>query len=139
MYPKLDLAKEDILVELENYQMYLDSDSDDMSDVNIASERLTKIVNIYSRASKIYTDFHYIYTKSLRPDIENIIENYTGKFIGKEVQKLLANLYLVEEQYIIRWSERMMSNCVHQMDSLRTLISKSKTEMQYLNFNNRRD
>ena len=139
MYPKLDLSRENVLIELDNFQMYLDDDSDNMDDVNIASERLTRIVNIYSRASKIYTDFNYIYTKSLRPDIENIIANYTGKFIGKEVQKLLANLYLVEEQYIIRWSERMMSNCVHQMDSLRTLISKSKAEMQYLNFNNRRD
>lgn len=139
MYPKLDLSRENVLIELDNFQMYMDDDSDNIDDVNVASERLTKIVNIYSRASKIYTDFNYIYTKSLRPDVENIIANYTGKYIGKEVQKLLANLYLVEEQYIIRWSERMMSNCVHQMDSLRTLISKSKAEMQYLNFNNRRD
>lgn len=139
MYPKLDLSKEDILIELENYQTYLDDDTDDMSDVNVASERLNKVANIYSRASKIYTDFNYIYTKNLRPDILQIIENYSGKFLAKEVQKMLANTYLVEEQYIIRWSERMMSNCVHQMDSLRTLISKAKTEMQYLNFNNRRD
>lgn len=139
MYPKLDLSKEDILIELENYQTYLDDDSDDMSDVNVASERLTRIAGLYSRSSKIYVDFNYIYTKNLRPDIEKIISDYSGKYLAKEVQKMLANTYLVEEQYIIRWSERMMSNCVHQMDSLRTLISKSKTEMQYLNFNNRKD
>jgi len=139
MYPKLELSKDDVLVELNHYQMYLDSDSDDTSNVDVASERLTNILNIYSRASKIYVDFNYIYTKRLRPDIQEIIENYTGKYLAKEVQKMLANTYLVDEQYIIRWSERIQSNCVHQMDCLRTLISKSKAEMQYLNFNNRRD
>jgi len=140
MFPKLEtINKQDTLVELDNYQMYLESQTETLSgDINVLMERGTKLMEIYTRSGKIHTDYTYIYSVLLKKDIMNILNEAYGKYLAKEVQKLLANTYLAEEQYIMQWSERIQKASLHQMDMIRTFISKEKEEMKYLSYANNR-
>ena len=63
--------------------------------------------------------------------------------VMQELKKLVslpattANKYLdalcEEENYLVNWCERVNRACTHQLDWARTLISKAKEEMKYLN------
>lgn len=140
MYPDLqNVNKKGILIELENYQLFLETQDDAISgNLDLLMERASKLMEIYSRTGKINTDFTYIYTKLLKKDILEIINESYGKYLSKEVQKLLANTYLAEEQYIMQWSDRVQRASIHQMDMIRTFISKEKEELKYLNYANQR-
>lgn len=38
-----------------------------------------------------------------------------------------------DENYLVNWAERVNRSCTHQLDWVRTLISKAKAEMQAFN------
>ena len=81
-----------------------------------------------ARTGKMLADAHYWQDEAKKNSI--VREIGQGLNISPSILKLLVDASCKRENYILKWLDRMNATITHQLDFLRTVISKSKAELQ---------
>ena len=95
-------------------------------------ERGNDLIVYISRTGKMLADAKYHLNVIRKAEIMDILKIIIPEKLSAKVQNALIDSVAREQQYIVDWTERLNRTAVHQLDWCRTVISKSKTEMQYL-------
>ena len=95
-------------------------------DANEAVRRGIDLGVHLARSSKMLADAKYHQDKARK---ESIIKRLNVD-LPASILKNLIDSDCEKENYIVNWCDRLNSGIVHQMDFLRTMISKVKAEMQ---------
>jgi hypothetical protein len=122
---------EQISEELSQFQDFL-NDMPLGDDPNSIVEYGNKVSSIISRTGKMVADSKWHFKNSSREEVLTIINEYCGKNVAKEVQKLLADTVLKDIQYIVDWADRVNRTATHKLEWCRTVVSKLKEEMKYV-------
>jgi hypothetical protein len=116
---------ESLEIEAKEINDYLDSHcSEDPTEL---TGRGSDILVYLSRTGKMLADAKYWKDKALTDSVIaklnlNIAPSILSKFIESTCQR---------ENYLVNWLDRLNRTCVHELDWLRTMISKAKEEMKY--------
>lgn len=95
-------------------------------DINECVFRGNELVVYLARTSKMLADAKYWQDEAImRIWKEMAIE------LSPSIMNKVINASCKRENYCVNWIERLNRTCVHQLDFIRTLISKAKVEMQY--------
>ena len=128
----LDITPLDqISEELAQFQEFL-NEMPSGDDPNSIIEYGNKVSSIISRTGKMVADSKWHFKNSSRDEVLNLINEYCGKYVAKEVQKLLADTVLKDIQYVADWADRINRTATHQLEWCRTVVSKLKEEMKYV-------
>ena len=95
-------------------------------------ERGNSLVVYVARTGKMLADAKYHLNVIRKAEIMDILNIIIPEKLSAKVQNALIDSVAREQQYLVDWCERLNRAAVHQLDWCRTVISKSKTEMQYL-------
>lgn len=101
-------------------------------DINECSERGADLLVYMARTGKMLADAKYWQDHAISIAINSALTdkpNLSPSILSKLVSSSSQN-----ENYLVNWIERLNRGCVHQLDFIRTMISKNKAEMQYQNF-----
>ena len=101
-------------------------------DINEIVERGNDLIVYINRTGKMLADAKYHLNKMRKDEIMEVIQQIIPEKLSAKVQNALVDSIAREQQFLVDWCERQNRTAVHQLDWCRTVISKSKTEMQYL-------
>ena len=117
--------------ECKEIQQYLEiTCSDDPAEIQ---QRGTELSVFLARTGKMLADAKQIYNVERAEELANIISDIEKSKFSAKVQNALVDSLCNDTKYLVDWIDRLNASCTHQLDFLRTLISKAKAEMQYLN------
>ncbi len=123
----------DIKKECEMYQAELETVIP--TDINATIERGINLAVFHARIGLLLAESKLIARKKKSSDIsEMIIKIAKENYLSAKAQNALIDSIAEEELFIVDWLDRLNSACVHQMDLVRTIVSKEKEEMKYQNF-----
>ncbi|MDR0755139.1 MAG: hypothetical protein LBF04_07105 [Prevotellaceae bacterium] len=126
------MTLEDLKTEAQNIQYILESEIPD--EINATIEHAKQLAVFHARSGKMLADAKMIYRNKKASEIaEIIIKIAKENFLSAKAQNALVEAIAQQEAYVVEWLERINSNCVHQLDLCRTIISKIKAEMQMSN------
>ena len=111
-------------------QIQSDLDVTQSEDANEAQERGNMLAAYISRTGKMLADAKYHLNTVRKSDIMRIIGEIIPEKLSAKVQNTLVDTSALEQQYLVDWCERLNRTAVHQLDWMRSLISKAKSEMQ---------
>ena len=102
--------------------------SDDMNEV---VERGNNLAVYISRTGKMLADAKFHKDQKLKSSVFQTLSG-TAKMAGLSVTTInkLIDANCETENYMVSWIERMNRAATHQLDWLRTLVSKAKEEMR---------
>lgn len=125
---------EELEREIDDIEAYLSEVPPDEPDLVI--ERGNELSVYISRTGKMLADAKYHQDKAIS---ESIVYNL-GKNAGcpASMLKQLVESTCRKENYLVNSIERLNKAATHQLDWLRTVISKAKEEMRYSNGINQR-
>ena len=99
--------------------------SDDLDEI---VERGNALSVYISRTSKMLADAGYHRDKAVSESI--ILELGKSAGIAPSVLNKLVDATCKRENYLYKWTERLNATVTHQLDWLRSLVSKAKEEMR---------
>ena len=73
---------------------------------------------------------------------ETIVKIAKENYLSAKAQNALVECIAEDEMFLVDWLDRINSMCVHQIDFIRSIISKEKTEMQInsgFNYGNKKE
>lgn len=112
------------------------------SDINDAIERGKNIAAYHARIGYLLALAKQLARAKKTSEIgETIIKIAKEQFLSAKAQNALVDSIANDEMFLVDWLDRLGSMCVHQLDFLRSIISKEKTEMQIsqgFNYGNQR-
>lgn len=94
-------------------------------DPNECIERGLTLMVYLARTSKMLADARYHKDRAVKASILKELR----LDISASILKQLIESTCERENYLVNWVDRINSTIVHQMDMIRTIISKSKVEM----------
>ena len=102
--------------------------SDEMNEV---VERGNDLAVYISRTGKMLADSKYWKDQKLKSSVFKTLQE-TAKMAGLSVTTInkLIDANCETENYMVNWIERLNRAATHQLDWLRTLVSKAKEEMR---------
>ena len=105
-------------------------------DAQEAVERGNDLAAYIARTGKLLADAKYHLNEKKKSEVFDVLEK-TAKQAGATATAInaIVNSLCKEEQYLVDWSDRCNRAATHQLEWMRTLISKAKAEMQIGNFN----
>lgn len=126
--------KEGILSELTAIDEFLNIEMSD--DGFEAVSRGNILAGYMARSGKLLADAKYHLNTKKKDDIFKVLED-TGRQSGATATAIneLIKCICKEEQYLVDWAGRINAAVTHQIEWVRTVISKAKAEMQIGNFN----
>jgi hypothetical protein len=101
------------------------------------SEQIEEVVDrgnalaVYiARSGKLLADAKYHLNERMKEEVFEALKTTTKQAgaTAKVINAIIDSLCR-EEQYLADWCERVNRSATHQLDWLRTLVSKAKTEM----------
>lgn len=102
---------------------------------NACTERAIEIAAMHANIGHLLAKAKLAYRTKKSSEIANtILKIAKEQYLSSKSQNALIDSIAQEEAYLVDWLDRLNSMCVHQMDLLRTFISKEKAEMQMANF-----
>jgi hypothetical protein len=124
-----------ILKECSDIQAFLEADYP--SDNPAACEQKGRDLETYmARSGKMLADAKYWQDQFQNSAISDTIKEALGQqkvwsttIINKKIESLCK-----EYNYLVNWCDRINRSCTHQLDFIRTLISKHKVELQQSNY-----
>lgn len=126
---------DDILKECEGYQEYLQEVWGD-DDINFLINRATTISAYHARIGYLLAEAKDLQRIAKTAEVNKAITTILKQQnLSIKVQNVMVEGLAARESKAVDWLDRLNSMCVHQMDLLRTIISKVKEEMKYQNFN----
>ena len=112
------------------------------SDINEAIERGKIIAAYHARVGYLIAISKKLAREKKRSEIgETIIKIAKEQFLSGRAQNALVDSIANNEMFLVDWCDRINSMCVHQLDFLRSIISKEKEEMRIssgFNYGNQR-
>lgn len=121
---------EDLEKEAEEIDSFLNTTySEEIAEM---TERLINLGVKLARTGKMFADSRFHQDKATTNSILNNVD--TG-LTSLNLKKLIEST-CYRENYIVNWIERLNKTIVHQIDSIRTLISLAKEDLKYNLFNN---
>jgi hypothetical protein len=127
------MTLENIKIECESYQSELETCIP--TEINESIERGVNIAVYHARIGQMFADAKLLARKKRSSEIANtIIKIAKENYLSAKAQNALIDSIAEEELYLVDWLERLNSMCVHQMDLIRSIISKEKEELKYQNF-----
>ena len=100
-------------------------------DVNAAIERGKCIAAYHARAGYLLALAKQIVRAKKTSEIgETIIKIAKEQYLSAKAQNALVESIASDEMFLVDWLDRINSMCVHQLDFLRSIISKEKEEMR---------
>jgi hypothetical protein len=79
---------------------------------------------LLSKARQLYRD------KKASGIADTIVKIAKEGYLSAKAQNALIDSLAQEEAHLVDWLDRINSDCVHQLDLMRTIISKEKEEMR---------
>lgn len=119
-------------VECELIQKVLESPIED--DPNMLTERGARLSTQIARTGKMLAEAKCMYNVAREIQLLERIGEFTDSRLSAKVQNAILDGLAYREKYIVDYIDRLNAASVHQLDFIRTLLSKAKAEMQYLNF-----
>lgn len=120
--------KANIEIEAKNIQMYLEiTVSDNIEEIQQRGNDLSVHM---ARSGKLLADAKYHQDEALTTSILSHLDtglspSGLNKLIGADCK---------EENYLVNWMDRINRTSVHQIDWIRSVLSKAKEEMKQSNF-----
>jgi hypothetical protein len=100
-------------------------------DVNNAIERGKEIAVYHARTGYLLALAKQLVRAKKSTEIgETIMKIAKENFLAAKAQNALVDCIANDEMFLVDWLDRLNSMCVHQIDLIRSIISKEKTEMQ---------
>lgn len=121
---------EDLEKEIEGIEEYLLIPTDDNPALLV--EKGNELVVFLARTGKMLADAKYHQDTAYANSV--IREMGRDAKIPPSILKNLVEASCKRENLLVNSLERLNRSCVHQIDWLRSLISKAKEEMKYENF-----
>lgn len=123
-------APEKIEEELADMQQFLETPfaSDNPA---ACMERIEKLVVIMSRSGKLKADSEHHYSSTYNSSVMKALEQMAKSQMGISTVNKYIESFCKDYKQLITWADRTNRASVHQIDSLRTLISYAKQERQY--------
>jgi hypothetical protein len=119
----------DIHNECETMQAELECLTPD--DVNAVVERAKRLAVYHARSGYLLAEAKKSYRGKRASEIaETIIKIAKVGYLSAKAQNALIDTLAQEEAHLVDWLDRINSDCVHQLDLMRTIISKEKEEMR---------
>lgn len=103
-------------------------------DPNEAIERGNDLAVYLARTGKMLADSKYWQDEAIKNS--TVAELGKAMKIPPSILKDLIAASTKRENYLVNWIGRLNSGCVHQLDWLRTMISKAKEEMRLQGYQN---
>lgn len=101
------------------------------SDINEAIERGKTIAAYHARVGYLLALSKQLAREKKRSEIgETIISIAKEQYLSSRAQNALVDSIANDEMFLVDWCDRINSMCVHQLDFLRSIISKEKEEMR---------
>lgn len=99
--------------------------------VDGAIERGKIIAAFHARTGYLLAHAKQLARKRRSSEIsETIVKIAKENFLAAKAQNALVDSIADNELLLVDWLDRINSMCVHQIDLIRSIISKEKTEMQ---------
>lgn len=103
-------------------------------DVNAIIERGKEIAAYHARTGYLLALSKQLYRSKKTTEIgETIIKIAKENYLSAKAQNALVDSIASDELFLVDWLDRLNSMCVHQIDLIRSIISKEKTEIQMSN------
>lgn len=120
-------TKSEIKSELEKYQFHAEIHlSENPEEVILwANEALVYL----GRTAKLIADSQYHKDRKMRSELTEQIKTIVS-FAPSTANKFVDSL-MEEENYLLKWAERLNAAFARQIDFARTIISKAKEELKY--------
>lgn len=120
-------TKSEIKSELEKYQFHAEIHlSENPEEVILwANEALVYL----GRTAKLIADSQYHKDRKMRSELTEQIKTIVA-FAPSTANKFVDSL-MEEENYLLKWAERLNAAFARQIDFARTIISKAKEELKY--------
>lgn len=115
--------------ECKGIQLFLESNFGD--DPQSLVERGNTLSGYLARTSKMLADAKQIYNVAKGKLVIELIDDIMEKKLSAKVQNSMVDSLCCEEKYLVDWIDRLNSTCTHQLDYIRSLISKAKEELKY--------
>ena len=123
---------EEILNECGTMQAELETVIPD--ELNSIIDRSKTIAAYHARTGYLLAEAKKMVRNKKSSEIANTIAKIAKEgFLSSKAQNALVDSIASEELYLADWLDRINSMCVHQIDLIRSIISKEKEEMKYLN------
>jgi aspartate/tyrosine/aromatic aminotransferase len=105
-------------------------------EVNGAIERGKEIAVYHARTGYMLALAKQLARKKKSSEIGEIIMKIAKEnYLSAKAQNALVDSIADDEMFLVDWLDRLNSMCVHQIDLIRSIISKEKAEMQINSFN----
>jgi len=105
-------------------------------DVNGAIERGKEIAMYHARTGYMLAIAKQLVRSKKSSEIgETIMRIAKENYLSAKAQNALVDCIANDEMFLVDWLDRLNSMCVHQIDLIRSIISKEKAEMQINSFN----
>jgi hypothetical protein len=125
---------EELKTECEMYQTELETVIS--TDINAAIERGVNIAAYHARIGLMLAEAKLLARKKKSSEISEVVISIAKQnYLSSKAQNALVDSIASEELFYVDWLDRLNSMCVHQLDLIRSIISKEKEEMKYQNFN----
>ncbi len=124
------MAPEEIVSQIEIIQIALEEIVQE-DDINAISAKSAELTVYLAMSAKMLADSKHWQDESFMEIMEELIPKKLSPSILKDLVKSKNKTY----NYMVNMCDRLNRTCTHQLDWCRTMISKLKTEMQYLNYN----
>jgi len=120
--------------ELTEIQEYLEQVMD--NDIELVVERGAMLQVYLARSGFLLAQAKFSLNAARTSEIMQILKE-TAKLnnVGSTATNELIKASCKDEQYLVDWVERINKTCTHQLDFLRSVLSKAKEEMRY-NYHN---
>lgn len=100
-------------------------------DVNAVVERAKRLAVYHARSGYLLAEAKKFYRGKKASGIaDTIIKIAKEGYLSAKAQNALIDTLAQEEAHLVDWLDRINSDCVHQLDLMRTIISKEKEEMR---------
>lgn len=94
-------------------------------------ERSTFLSNYMSRTGKMYADAKYHKDTLLNSQIIVTLKSAMSEQMSASTLNKFIDSACKDFNYLVDWCERLNRSCTHELDLMRSLISKEKAEMQF--------
>lgn len=121
---------EALLTECQSIQTDLEVTLSD--DMNELIEHGNDLVVYLARTGKMLSDAKYLQDKAINKSILNILKDHGN--ISPSIAKQLIDSTCEKENYLVSWCDRLNRSCTHQIDWIRSVVSKEKEMMKMNHF-----
>jgi len=105
------------------------------TEINAAIERMTFIAVYHARTGQMLADAKLLLRKKKASEIADMVVKIAKEgYLSATAQKALVESIAQDEAYLVDWLDRLNSMCVHQIDILRSIVSKEKEEIKMNNY-----